>query len=122
MDKMLERIFLLIPKKPDGKFVHGAKKEFADSLGLPQNIVAEWISGRNKSYPNYCYELSAKYGVSVAWLRGETDDPHEDPDKNKKPAPVGSELRNTGYEDLTPENRALIDQMIEKLLRSQSGE
>lgn len=74
MDITLERILSLIPKKPDGKFVHGAKKDFADSLGLPSNIVAEWISGRNKSYPNYLYEIAAKYDVSVEWLKGETDD------------------------------------------------
>jgi hypothetical protein len=122
MDVSLERILSLIEKKPDGKYVHGAKKKFCDAIGAPPNIINEWERGASRSYRGYLYAVSAKYGVSVAWLRGETDDPHEDPEQNKKPAPTGSELRNTGYEDLTPENQALIDQMIEKLLRSQSGE
>lgn len=44
---------------------------------------------------------------------------------NKKKKPVskdGDELMRAGYGNLTPENRALIDQMIEKLLKSQSDE
>lgn len=84
MDVMLERILSLIPKKPDGKFVHGSKKDFADSLELPSNIVAEWVSGRNKSYPNYLYEIAAKYDVSVEWLQGKTDE--------KSPPPLSIDL------------------------------
>lgn len=84
MDIMLERILSLIPKKPDGKFVHGSKKDFADSLELPSNIVAEWVSGRNKSYPNYLYEIAAKYDVSVEWLQGKTDE--------KSPQPLSVDL------------------------------
>lgn len=73
MDITLERILSLIPKKPDGKYVHGAKKDFAESIGLPHNIVPEWVKGKNKSYTNYLYEIAAKYHVSVEWLKGETD-------------------------------------------------
>ena len=43
--------------------------------------------------------------------------------KKKKPAPdTGDELKRAGYNELNAENRALIDQMIEKLLKSQSDE
>lgn len=73
MDIMLQRIVSLIPQKPDGNFVHGAKKAFADSLGLPSNIVAEWIAGRNKSYQRHIHAISNIYGVSVEWLEGKTD-------------------------------------------------
>ena len=83
MDITLERILTLIPKKPDGKFVHGAKKEFADSLSLPHNIIAEWVRGKNKGYHSYLYEIAAKYNVSVEWLKGETDE--------KRPIPKGNE-------------------------------
>ena len=72
MEVMLERVLSLIPKKPDGKFVHGAKKDFSKNIGAPENIVSDWISGRSSSYKNYAYQISAKYGVSVEWLRGET--------------------------------------------------
>lgn len=74
MDITLERILSLIPKKPDGKFVHGAKKQFADALGLSHNLVTMWEKGQSQSYRNYVYEIAAKYDVSVAWLKGETDD------------------------------------------------
>jgi hypothetical protein len=64
----------LIPKKPDGKFKHGALAEFARPLGFKDgHVVFEWINGRSNSYMNYLYEISEKYNVSVEWLRGETD-------------------------------------------------
>lgn len=73
MDITLERILSLLPHKPDGKYVHGSKKAFADSLSLPHNIVMEWESGKSRSYRNYLYEISEKHNVSVEWLKGETD-------------------------------------------------
>ena len=74
MDETLKRILSLFPTNESGKPVRGSSKELADYLRLPHNIVAEWKSGRNKSYLRYLYEISAKYGVSVAWLKGETDE------------------------------------------------
>lgn len=73
MDIVLQRIISLIPQKPDGNFVHGAKKDFANTLGLPSNIVAEWMSGRNKSYARHVHAISNIYNVSVEWLEGKTD-------------------------------------------------
>lgn len=75
MDITLERILSLIPHKPDGKFVHGAKKDFADKLGIDNTTITQWIAGKSKSYRNYLHQISAAYNVSVAWLMGETDDP-----------------------------------------------
>jgi transcriptional regulator with XRE-family HTH domain len=79
MDITLERILSLIPKKPDGKYIHGAKAEFADSLGMARNLVSMWESGQSQSYRNKLHEIAAKYDVSVEWLKGETDE--------KRPAP-----------------------------------
>lgn len=73
MDTTLERILSLIPKKENGKYVHGAKKEFCESIGAPPNIVNEWERGASKSYRNYLYQIATKYHVSVEWLKGETD-------------------------------------------------
>lgn len=82
MDIVLERILSLIPKKPDGSFVHGARKEFARSIGLRSgNVISDWISGRSESYTGYLYQISSVYNVSVEWLKGETDE------KTKKAAP-----------------------------------
>ena len=76
MDIMLERILSLIPKNDDGKYVHGAKAEFAKSIGYYDGaIVSMWIKGTSTSYKNKLHEIAEKYGVSVKWLRGETDDP-----------------------------------------------
>lgn len=76
MDIMLERILSLIPKDDDGKYVHGAKTEFAKSIGYNDGaIVSMWIKGTSTSYKNKLHEISEKYGVSVNWLRGKTDDP-----------------------------------------------
>lgn len=115
MDIMLERILSLIPRKPDGKFVHGALKEFANNIGLKSgNLVSDWMNDRSTSYKGYVYEISAKYNVSVEWLRGETD--------IKKPADQkASGLRGLGYDELTPENQKMIADLIDKLLQSQSG-
>ena len=74
MDIMLERMLSLIPKKENGKYVHGAKKEFCEAIGAPTNIVSEWEAGKTKSYRNYLYVVSAKYNVSIEWLKGETDE------------------------------------------------
>ena len=76
MDIMLERILSLIPKDNDGKYVHGAKAEFAKSIGYNDGaIVSMWIKGTSTSYKNKLHEIAEKYSVSVKYLRGETDDP-----------------------------------------------
>ncbi len=76
LDKTLERIISLIPKKENGDFKYGALKEFANSIGLKSgNLLSDWIAGRSVSYNSYVYEIAAKYNVSVEWLKGETDDP-----------------------------------------------
>ena len=74
MDITLERVLSLIPKKLDGKYVHGAKKELADKLGIDSDIVTQWDKGKSTSYKNYLYQIADVYGVSVEWLKGETDD------------------------------------------------
>lgn len=74
MDIMLERILSLIPRKEDGKFVHGALKTFANSIGLKSgNLVSDWMNGRSTSYEGYIYQIADIYNVSVEWLKGESD-------------------------------------------------
>lgn len=76
MDIMLRRILALIPKKENGDFKHGAQSHFARQLGFKDgHIISDWISGNSTSYKNYLYQISAMYNVSVAWLRGDTDNP-----------------------------------------------
>lgn len=115
MDITLERILSLLPRKPDGKFVRGSKKDFADSLSLPHNIVMEWESGKSRSYRNYLYEISAKYNISVEWLKGESDT------KEKAASPMGDDFSRK-FAMLTPQNQDLIRQMLDQLTIAQSAQ
>ena len=72
MDITLERILSLLGKNQNGEIARGEKAKFASNLGLPHNVVAEWINGKNKSYRNHLYQIADKYNVSVEWLKGET--------------------------------------------------
>ena len=114
MDITLERILSLIPRKENGDFQHGALKAFANSIGLKSgNLVSDWLKGRSESYKNYIYEVSAKYGVSVAWLKGETDE---------KNPPVPEDERKLNEElisrlvSLTPEEMQKVDAFVQGLL------
>lgn len=76
MDIVLERILSLIPKGPDGKYVHGAKTKFAKKIGYNDGaIVAMWENGSSISYNKKLYQIAEEYNVSVEWLQGKTDDP-----------------------------------------------
>lgn len=97
MDIIGERVFSLIPKKPDGKYKHGAKADFARSLGFKNGaIVSDWEAGKSDSYKNYLYQISALHGVSVEWLRGETDEPGT----KEKPSAMSGELVGNLPEDV----------------------
>jgi hypothetical protein len=114
MDITLERILSLIPRKENGDFQHGALKTFANSIGLKSgNLISDWLKGRSESYKNYIYEVSAKYGVSVAWLKGETDEknPPVPEDERKLNEDLISRLVS-----LTPEEMQKVDAFVQGLL------
>ena len=115
MDIVLERILSLLPKKPDGKFVRGSKKEFAQSIGYDSgDIVSMWINGSSASYNGKLHEISAKYGVSVEWLRGETDE-------KEKPALKESELDSELINrlcQLSKEELEKVDAFVQGILAS----
>ena len=111
----MERILSLLPKKPDGKFVRGSKKEFAQSIGYDSgDIVSMWINGSSTSYNGKLHEISAKYGVSVEWLRGKTD-------KKEKPALKESELDSELINrlcQLSKEELEKVDAFVQGILAS----
>lgn len=112
MDIVLTRILSLIPKKPDGKFVHGALKEFANKLNLKSgNVVSDWMNGRSTSYTSYVYQIADIYNVSVEWLKGETDDPGI-----KKAPGINAEGLSVARKALLDAVDGLTDEQCEKLL------
>ena len=64
--------------------MHGAKAQFADSLGMARNLVTMWESGQSQSYRNKLHEIAAKYDVSVEWLKGETDEKKSAPKEGER--------------------------------------
>lgn len=75
MDVTLTRILSLLPHE-NGKIKRGAKKTFAQSIGYDSgDIVSMWINGASQSYKKKLHQIADEYHVSVAWLKGETDDP-----------------------------------------------
>lgn len=108
MDTTLGRILTLIPKKENGAFKHGALSQFARPLGFKDgHIVSDWIAGNSESYKNYLYQISAMHGVSVEWLRGETDDPGIKEALDPKTEGVKKALATEG-EDYTELQKAAI--------------
>jgi transcriptional regulator with XRE-family HTH domain len=93
MDIVLERLLSLIPKKPDGKYVHGAKKIFCEAIGAPTNIISEWESGKTRSYRNYVFKAAAVYNVDPDWLLGKTG-------KKEKPTIVSDDELSDSKRDM----------------------
>lgn len=99
MDILLERILSLIPRKPDGKFVHGAISKFGKSIGYNGGeVIAQWMAGQSDSYKKKVNQIAETYNVSAAWLMGETD-------KKEKPAPTDG----NGPAPLDYDDAAMLD-------------
>lgn len=114
MDITLERILSLIPKNENGKFKHGSKAEFARNIGYDSgDVISMWQSGSSVSYKKKLHEISLKYGVSVEWLKGETDE------KNP-PVPEDERILNeeliSRLISLTPEEMQKVDAFVQGLL------
>lgn len=87
MDTMLERILSLIPTDKNGQFIHGEKAKFAKRIGYSDGaIVSMWENGTSRSYKKKLHQIADEYHVSVAWLKGETDDPTVEAERAKESA------------------------------------
>ena len=110
MDIVLERILSLIPKDPDGKYVHGAKTKFAKKIGYNDGaIVAMWENGSSISYNKKLYQIADQYHVSVEWLQGKTEDKSikETPDPKIEGVDdkIAQFIRSASAEELTEISR-----------------
>ena len=114
MDIMLERILSLIPRKENGAFQHGALKSFANSIGLKSgNLISDWVNGRSESYRNYIYQISSKHGVSLEWLKGESDEKNPPVPEDKR---ILDEELISRLVSLTPEEMQKVDAFVQGLL------
>jgi hypothetical protein len=87
MDVTLTRILSLLPHE-NGKIKRGSQKTFAQSIGYGSgDIVSMWINGTSQSYKKKLHQIADEYHVSVAWLKGETDDPTAEAERAKEKAP-----------------------------------
>ena len=88
------------------------------ALGLSTSKGTAWKSGAIPK-GDILLKLANFFHVSTDYLLGNTDDPT--PPEQKESPPHGGE-QQPRYYMLNQENRAVIDDLIEKLLKSQSSE
>ena len=85
--------------------------KMSEEIGLSNAAATSWKKGAVPK-SSTLEKISVYFGVSTDYLLGKDD--------IKKPADqMADGLRGTGYDDLTPANRKVIDALIETLLKSQ---
>ena len=103
--------------------------------GIPRGNLSELKMGRTIALSTKTLsKISAYFDVPMEHLLGNTEKINVGDEEllssetlaslqeTKKPADqMVDGLRGTGYYDLTPENRAMIDSLIDSLLKSQSA-
>ena len=84
--------------------------ELAQHLGVTQNVVTDWKSGRIKSYTKYIHGIADFLGVSVAYLKGETDEKRKPP-VNDEGQMAANTVRIAGRDGSYVEKRLSDDQV-----------
>lgn len=115
MDIFLERILPLFEQSGMND------QELERNIDIPRGIIYDWKKGRTKSYKKYCGQIASYFNVSTDYLLGNTDDPAPSGQK-ERPAPIseGRPLYPPEYDLLTPEDKALVDNMIRSLAKKKS--
>lgn len=109
------------------------QKEALEELSLGRNAAQRWASGMPNS--ETLFKISNRFGVTTDVMYSAMNAADADAAKNllkqcflaaneekEKAAPLAGSDLNSKYYDLTPENRALIDGMIEQMLKAQSAD
>lgn len=91
-------------------------KVLEKELGFGNGTIRKW----DEQSPSLerVLKVAKHFGVSISELTGE----EQKENLTVKPGEVPNKLEDSDYFKLNNENRALIDSMIEKLLKSQSDE
>ena len=114
MDITLQRIIAELKAKQKKKI------ELTDHLGLVNSAFGNWVSGRNKSYRKYIHGIADFLGVSVEYLKGETDQkekPSIQMDEGREMNTIRIAGRDGTYIErhLTDEQIDLFKRMIEQM-------
>lgn len=96
------------------------KIDLTNYLGLVSSAFGNWQSGRNQSYKKYLHAIADFLGVSVEYLRGETDQkkkPSANNDEGQQNSFVRSlsqheQLVILAYRIAKPEAREIIDNIL----------
>lgn len=116
MDVTLTRILSLLPHE-NGKIKRGSQKTFAQSIGYGGgDIVSMWINGTSQSYKKKLHQIADEYHVSVAWLKGETDDPTVEAEGKKEAPATEGEGLSAARQKLYDAIANLTDEQCTKLL------
>lgn len=92
-------------------------KQLGERIGVTESAVSQYETGKRQPDSAILLSLSCLFGVTVGYILG------AEPDEKRSPTVTGeASLESTRYYELNDENRHIIDQMIEKLVKSQSGE
>lgn len=93
------------------------KKQFelTDFLGLNHNTFGNWKSGLNSSYKKYLHAIANFLGVSVEYLKGETED-KTPPAQNSEGSLDDELIRRLCL--LTPEEQRRVDDFVQGILAS----
>ena len=114
MDIVLERIIKELKRQEKKKI------DLTNYLGLVSSAFGNWVSGRNKSYTRYIHGIADFLGVSVEYLRGETDQKEKPPvrmDEGQDANVIRIAGRDGSYQErrLTDEQLDIIRRMVDQM-------
>ena len=112
----MSNLYNTIMRLCESKGIKGAK--MCTEVGISKGLLTDLKMGRRTGVSAVTAQKIASYfDVSVGYLLGEEEQ------KENPTTQTGSEaLKDAGYYKLNEANKALIDQMIAQLIKSQSGD
>jgi transcriptional regulator with XRE-family HTH domain len=104
-----------------------SRGKLARAVGVHTSTVTNWLGGKEPKIESLI-RVAEFFGVPVAYLTGETDDPSDRSKthwaelvygQKEKPTLQAESERIPGYSDLSATNKAIVDSMIAQLLAAQ---
>lgn len=94
--------------------------ELERKINVSNSVYSQWNTKTTKPSKKSLLKVAEVLGVDISEILPDKSEQKENPTAGSGEVP--SKLGNTKYFKLNDENRALIDSMIEKLLKSQSDD